>query len=146
MTFEKNEGIEYDDVKRNEFIAYIERAFKNVRLKYIAERKKHVTETMLDPNELTRLLDLQALDLDRMAAQSAGFSPASWDEIISTIENPKLDRILSQLTSDEQELLFYRLFHRLSYKEIGLRKCKCAKDVETRYDTVLRKLRRWWKG
>ena len=62
-----------------------------------------------------------------------------------SIENPKLDYMLSQLSREDQELLFYRIFHHLSYKEIAIRNSREAKEVETRYDTIIRKLRRWWK-
>lgn len=146
MKFERNEGKEYADIKRNEFIKYVDTAFRNVWLKQLAKRKKSFSEVSLDPDEFDYILSQRAVDFDMLADEAAGFSPTSWDEVMNSIENPKLDQILSQLTPEEQELLFYRLFHRLSYKEIGLRKRKCAKEVETRYDTILRKMRRWWRG
>lgn len=144
MAFERNDGTSEDDVQQNTFISYITKAFYRNQVRYTAQQEKYQAETMFDPDELDVLLLQQMLERGESAAERAGFSPMTWGEIMDSIENPKLDRILCQLTSEEQELLFYRLFHRLSYKDIALRNQKCAREVQIRYDTIIRKLRRWW--
>ena len=144
MQFQRNDGTSADDIVRNQFIAYAGTAFFREMIRYAAHRKQYITEINAEPDDIERLLQSQSYQKDYSAAEAAGFSPQSWEEVMDSIENPKLDRILSQLTPEEQELMFYRLFHHLSYKDIAIRKRKCAKEVQTRYDTTIRKLRRWW--
>jgi DNA-directed RNA polymerase specialized sigma24 family protein len=138
MNKEKNAGTDPDEVAQNEFTSYLQKAMSREREQF-KRRQNRCFPAPPDEIENSQIFHGLYGTINGTAAET---DPESCEEFMSSIENPKLFRELNRLRPEERQLLFYRLICQLPYKEICLLEGICAKEVETRFDTLLRKIRR----
>ena len=134
MVWQRNEGLEQDEIIQNKFTAYLLSAVQRRKAQYIDTQVKTQHISML----IEETLADDAFDLEKEASQGI--------PLYMRLQNEKLFLSLSRLTERERYVFFTRALDERSLEELAGDLGMSYKGVAAIYYRTVEKIRRNMKG
>lgn len=134
MLWQRNEGLEQDEILQNKFTAYLLSAVQRRKVLYI--------DTVMKAQQVSMLIEETTMDclfdLEKEALQGI--------PLYMRIQNQKLFMSLSQLTERERHVFFNRALDERSLDELAADLGLSYKGVAAIYYRAIQKLKKKMKG
>ena len=123
----RNNGVTENEILQNQFTAYVSRAIRNRKLRYIINRDQKNSKELL-------------------FAQLEDFSTAEEDKIGELLEYEILRQALRQIKKKERVIVLARVVEEKSFREIAQEMNMTYKAVSNMYYRVMKRLREHMEG
>ena len=123
----RNNGVTENEILQNQFTAYVSRAIRNRKLRYIINRDQKNSKELL-------------------FAQLEDFSTAEEDKIGELLEYEILRQALRQIKEKERVIVLARVVEEKSFREIAQEMNMTYKAVSNMYYRVMKRLREHMEG
>jgi len=139
----KNQDTYIKNKVQNTFTAYLVKAVKGVRNKYLANKNRiAVHENFLHDAQGYELYqkfeDLIDIYENEMQERDGGIN-----QFFGGLDNDKLFQAVMLLKDSEREIIYLHVFEEKTFREIGSRLNKTESIVKGRYYYALTKIRKW---
>lgn len=123
----RNNGVTENEILQNQFTAYVSRAIRNRKLRYIINRDQKNSKELL-------------------FAQLEDFLTAEEDKIGELLEYEILRQALRQIKEKERVIVLARVVEEKSFREIAQEMNMTYKAVSNMYYRVMKRLREHMEG